>query len=171
MQERRVSGQDPRFPHFTRIHLIIVRLTPSAQKRKNMKRNLALFVAIITTLPLFSLSIFSTFSSLVEEADLIIVGQVASGKIVEDGAEYIINIKEVLKGDLSTEQIVTIQKYGIKIAMDYIFLLKKRGNIYTDFFEGATKFEIEYVTYNSGLAYCISIPTDIIGTKDIGKKN
>ena len=35
--------------------------------------------------------------------------------------------------------------------------------MYVDFFEGMTKFEIEYDTINHELDYCISIPNDIIG--------
>ena len=128
-----------------------------------MKKIFIIIFCILLSFPVFSTTIFETFDTLVNESDLIIVGKVKSGKIMKSGSEYVIEIQEVLKGSEHKKQIKTIQKYGIKIGMDYLFLLKKEGNMYVDFFEGMTKFEIEYDTINHELDYCISIPNDIIG--------
>ena len=128
-----------------------------------MKKAFMFLFCILLSLPVFSKTIYETFECLVNEADLIIVGKVKSGKIMESGSEYVIEIKEVLKGNEHNRQIKTIQRYGIKIGMDYLFLLKKEGNVYVDFFEGMTKFEIEYDKINDKFDNCISIPNDIIG--------
>ena len=115
---------------------------------------------------LHAMYLFSDFGELVEEADLIIIGYVYCGKTAETGAEYGIVIKEILKGNTENMQISATQKYGIKIGTDYLFLLKKTGSGYTDFFEGMSHFEIEYTEYKTALTYCISIPTKMIGVKD-----
>ncbi len=128
-----------------------------------MKKAFMFLSCILLSLPVFPKTIYETFDYLVNEADLIIIGQVKSGKIIESGSEYVIEINEVLKGNEHTNQIKTIQRYGLKIGMDYLFLLKKDGNVYVDFFEGMTKFEIEYDKIHDKFDNCINIPNDIIG--------
>ena len=115
---------------------------------------------------IFPLYIFEEFYSLVSQADLIIVGEIISSKIIGNKTQYTINIKETIKGYAAENSIVTYQKNGIKTGCEYIFLLKKQEDIYVDYFEGMTKFEIEYIEYKDGFNYCISLPKDIIGIND-----
>lgn len=75
-----------------------------------MKKTFIFLFCILLSLPVFSTTIYETFDYLVNEADLIIVGNVKSGEIIKSGAEYVIEIREVLKGNEHNKQIKTIQK-------------------------------------------------------------
>ena len=131
-----------------------------------MKKLLSTIIFVIFSIPVFPLYIFEEFYSLVSQADLIIVGEIISSKIIGNKTQYTINIKETIKGYAAENSIVTYQKNGIKTGCGYIFLLKKQEDIYVDYFEGMTKFEIEYIEYKDGFNYCISLPKDIIGVND-----
>lgn len=131
-----------------------------------MKKLLSTIIFVIFSIPVFPLYIFEEFYSLVSQADLIIVGEIISSKIIGNKTQYTINIKETIKGYAAENSIVTYQKNGIKTGCEYIFLLKKQEDIYVDYFEGMTKFEIEYIEYKDGFNYCISLPKDIIGVND-----
>ena len=103
-----------------------------------MKKLLSTIIFVIFSIPVFPLYIFEEFYSLVSQADLIIVGEIISSKIIGNKTQYTINIKETIKGYAAENSIVTYQKNGIKTGCEY----------------------------KDGFNYCISLPKDIIGVND-----
>ena len=75
-----------------------------------MKKLLSTIIFVIFSIPVFPLYIFEEFYSLVSQADLIIVGEIISSKIIGNKTQYTINIKETIKGYAAENSIVTYKK-------------------------------------------------------------
>ena len=117
-------------------------------------------------------SIWANFDDLIERADLICLGEVVKGEVVESGgALYSIKIESILKGHSSEETILIGKYHGLRIGNRYLLLLKNCSeNYYEVFFEGMSKFEVIYELINDEFFYCIEIPEDLIGVKSFKDK-
>ncbi len=138
-----------------------------------MKKKILFIILLFINISLCSgLSIWSSFDNLLGNADVICLGEIIQGEVVDGrGAIYTVKIGSILKGSV-LEETISVGKYrGLSLGNNYLFLLKNRSENYFEvFFEGMSKFEVIYELINGEFYFCIEISEDLIGVKSFNNK-